>query len=660
MLQHHTTIKTASMLLLLIMTGIAGNTQTITRNRPTWWFGESVAANFNQYRGTTQMLNPALTVPTAFHEGKSVRPYVSLLTEYRPGKVVGLMLNAAWDNRGGDFDEVMAPCDCPANLNAKLSYLAIEPSIRIAPFASAFYIFAGPTINVNLSKQFQYTQLKQPDTEADFSDIRKTVFSGQAGMGIDIPVSRRNAETQMTLSPFASFQTDFGHEPRTVESWSFYTIRAGLAVKVGTRRLPAAAITRNETIIVTPPVALSAKEVQFSVRAPKLIPLNRQVKETFPLRNAVFFDMGSAEIPARYIRLNSTQAAAFNEALLQENQPDNLDRGRSARQLLVYHNILNIMGERMRANPQTSIALSGASDKNSAEGRIMAENVKQYLVTVFGIDAGRIRTEGRDKPAMPSEQPGAANDLNLLREEDRRVDIESTSSELLMQVGGVNSPFLRPVQINAMQSDPLDSHVVFTVTDAATSLKSWSVAVRDEQGAVQQYGPFFTDNASVPGKNILGTKTQGNYTVTMTGETNSGKSVRKEGSVSLLKAADSKQPGLRYSILFDFDKSRSVEVYEKFLADVVAPLVPADGTVIVHGHTDMIGDETYNRNLSRERAVNTQVVLERALNAAGKKGVRFETYGFGEDHSMSPFENNLPEEHFYNRTVIIDILLPVK
>jgi hypothetical protein len=39
-----------------------------------------------------------------------------------------------------------------------------------------------------------------------------------------------------------------------------------------------------------------------------------------------------------------------------------------------------------------------------------------------------------------------------------------------------------------------------------------------------------------------------------------------------------------------------------------------------------------------------------------RKGVRFETYGFGEDISMSPFENNLAEERFYNRTVIIDII----
>jgi outer membrane protein OmpA-like peptidoglycan-associated protein len=661
MLQHHTTKKISTILLLLFLAGITGQAQTVTRNRPVWWFGQSAAANINQYRGTTQMLNQSLTVPTAFHKGDGVRPYLSLLTEYRKSKVFGLMLNVAWDNRGGNFDEVIAPCNCPANLSTKISYLAIEPSVRIAPFASAFYIFAGPTISVNLSKEFYYTQLRQPDTKGDWSDINKTVFSGQAGMGIDIPVSKPSSETQMTLSPFASFQTDFGHEPRTVESWSFYTIRAGLAFKFGTKK--ATVVKVPETVVpvpVIPLVVAAEKDVQFSVRAPKIIPLNRQVKETFPLRNSVFFDMGSAEIPNRYVMLGNGQAATFKEELLQEGQPNNLNAGRSARQLLVYHNILNIMGDRMRANPQSSIALSGASDKNPAEGKQMAENVKQYLVSVFGIDGSRISTEGRDKPVIPSEQPGATRDLALLREGDRRVDIVSTSSDLLMQVGGVNSPFLRPVQISAVHSDPLDSHVIFTVSGADSVLKSWFVDIRDEQGVVQRYGPYTRDEASVPGKTILGTKTQGNYTIVMTGETSTGKTIRKESSVSLLKVADATQQGLRYSILFDFDRSKSVDAYEKFLADVVAPLVPENGTVIIHGHTDIIGEDAYNHILSQDRAKGAQAILQRALNAAGKKGVRFETYGFGEDVSMSPFENNLVEERFYNRTVIIDIILPGK
>ena len=213
--------------------------QTLQRVKPVWWFGQSGAVNYNTFRGTTQVLNQNTTVPTAFHKGEDVRPYASVLTEYRPGKVLGGMLNVAYDNRGGKFDQVMAPCDCPANLKTNLSYVTIEPSLRIAPFSNAFYIFTGPVISFNVTKRFDYSQDKQPDVREDFSNIHKTVFSGQAGAGIDIPLSAKASATQMTLSPFASFQTDFGRSPRSIESWAIYTIRAGFALKFGTGKIAA-------------------------------------------------------------------------------------------------------------------------------------------------------------------------------------------------------------------------------------------------------------------------------------------------------------------------------------------------------------------------------------------------------------------------------------
>ena len=649
--------KFALILMMLVFGGITAQAQTQTQKRvqPIWWFGESGAANVNFYRGTTQMVNSNTSVPSAFHKGNSVKPYASLLTEYRPNKTWGGMLNVAYDNRGGKFDEVMAPCNCPAVLSTNLSYITIEPSLRLAPFSSAFYIFAGPTIAFNVSKDYTYIQEKQTDKRGEWSDVRKTVFSAQAGAGVDIPLSAKTSATQMTLSPFASFQTDLGQSPRTVESWSIYTVRAGIALKFGTGKKLAPKQEITEAIVV-PPVIVVEKEVQFSVRAPKVAPLNRQVKETFPLRNSVFFDMGSTEIPGRYVQLSNTQANSFKEGQLQQSQPNNLNNGRSSRQLAVYYNILNILGDRLRSNPGSTITLTGSADKNATEGKKLAENVRQYLVQSFGIDASRINIEGRDKPLIPSEQPTSTKDLNLLREGDRRVDIVSTSPVLLLQVGGKTSPYLKPVEISAVQADPLDSHVIFNVDGATEAFKQWKVEVTNEQGIVQHFGPYTSNQESISGNTILGDDTQGNYKVVLLGETNSGATIEKESSVSLMKIVDPKQEGLRYSILFDFDKSKSVASYEKFLTEVVTPLIPENSTVIIHGHTDIIGEENYNQTLSVGRAKNTQQVIEKALLNAGKKGVKFETNGFGEDEGSAPFENNLPEKRFYNRTVTIDIV----
>jgi outer membrane protein OmpA-like peptidoglycan-associated protein len=645
MLVFHSTKQKASLLFLgIILAGSTIEAQQVKRTEPIWWFGESAAANLNYYRGTTQMLNGDVTVPTAFHKGAGVKPYFSLLTEYRPNKKWGGILNIAYDNRGGKFDDVVAPCNCPADLKTNISYIAIEPSLRLAPFASSFYIFAGPTLSYNVAKSFTYKQEKQEDRTGDWSNVHKTAFSAQAGAGVDLMLSDPSNTTQVSLSPFVSFLTDLGHEPRANQTWSFYTVRAGVAVKIGSRK-------RKKEIALT----VAEEKINFSVRAPKLVSPNRPVKETFPLCNSVFFNMGSVEIPERYVMLNSAQAEAFREEQLQDSQPANLSNGRSSRQLAVYHNILNILGDRLRSNSKSTITLVGSSDKNPAEGKQMAEKIKDYLVANFSIDASRIITEGRDKPLIPSEQPDAKKELSLLREGDRRVDIISTSNELLMQVGG-NTSFLKPVQIKAIQEDPLDSHVIFNALGASDLLKSWTIEVTDEKGAIQHFGPFTKDQASVPGKTILGNDKQGNYKIVMLGESISGKLVKAESSVSLLKTDDEKQEGRRYSILFDFDKSKSISTYESFLTNVVVPLIPENGTVVIHGHSDIIGEEKYNVSLSYERAIGAQKIMEAALLKTGIKDVNFETFGFGEDAGMAPFENSLPEERFYNRTVIIDIV----
>jgi outer membrane protein OmpA-like peptidoglycan-associated protein len=635
--------KTLTCFLSVILACTALQAQTLP---PTWWFGVSGAANFNFYDGTTQRLDNSLIVPAAFHKGNGIRPYGSILMEYRPASIWGGMLNVAYDGRGGKFKDVVAPCNCPATLETNTSYVAIEPSVRLRVAASDLYFFAGPRVAFNITKDFSYTQLKQPNTDAELSGMRNTILSGQVGVGYDLPVSSPNSTTKVTLSPFVSYHPYFGQDPRNIESWSVTTVRAGIALKFG---------KTHKSAVKLPIAALTVPAINFFVRAPKMVPLKRQVSETLPLLNAVFFDDASTEVPNRYIALTKSQASSFKEEQLQNEQSENMT-GRSARQLNVYHNMLNILGDRMRSNPGTSISLTGASAKGPQDAKALAESVKRYLVTAFGINGSRIVVEARTKPLVPSEQTGGTKDLVLLRAEDRRVDIKSTSPELTMEVGG---GMMKPVKILALQVDPLDSHVVLNVDSAKQKLKSWSVNVTDAKGTVQHYGPFSRNQESVPGTTILGSNTEGDYQVTMLGETKNGQSFKKESSVHLVRQNQVIEKGMRYSIVFDFDKANSIASYDKFLTDVVSPLISDGSTVIIHGHTDVIGDDEYNQTLSESRAQQAQKIIESALLNLGRKNVKFETYGFGKDISHSPFENDLPEDRFYNRTVIIDIV-PVK
>lgn len=630
------------MLMMVIFAQSKVGAQTL---QPTWWFGVSGAANINFYDGTTQRMNNSLLVPTAFHRGYGVKPFGSFLMEFRPGPVWGAMLNVGYDGRGGKFDGVIAPCDCPATLETNLSYITIEPNLRLGSATSNFYFFAGPRVALNLDKDFWYTQEKQTDTEGEFSAIRKTLLSGQVGVGYEFQLSPASNANKAVLSPFVSYHPYFGQDTRTIESWTVSTLRAGLALKFGKGK--AAAMLEQ-----VPQTVVPVRDVTFNVRAPKYLPLKRQVSETLPLRNYVFFDEGSSQIPNRYVMLSKDQASSFREVQLQSVQTESMT-GRSARQLNVYYNILNITGDRMRSNPGANISLSGASLQGPREGKEFAESIKYYLVEKFGIDSYRITTDGRTKPLIPSEQPGGNKELTLLREGDRRVDIVSSSPELMLEVGG---GMMKPVMIDAVQVDPMDSHVVFQVGGAKEILKSWSMDISNDQGNTQHLGPFTRDVVSVPGKNILGDRAEGDYKVVMTGETQNGLSIIKASTVRLERQTETLEKGYRFSILFDFDKSRTIESYEKFLVETVVPLISEGSRVIIHGHTDIIGSDEYNTTLSESRAIETQKILERTLNALGKRNIHYETLGYGEDSYQSPFDNNLPEERFYNRTVIIDIV----
>jgi outer membrane protein OmpA-like peptidoglycan-associated protein len=309
--------------------------------------------------------------------------------------------------------------------------------------------------------------------------------------------------------------------------------------------------------------------------------------------------------------------------------------------------------------PSTVIRLSGASMKGKKDGLAMSESVKKYLVDVFSIDPSRIKTEGRIKPRIPSEQPGGNKELSLLRECDRRVSIWSESPEILMEYQtGPDAP-LAPVEMLAVQEAPVESYVTFNSEGAKDAFSSWTVEVRDENGAIQNFGPFTGDKVSIPGKSILGTRANGDYKVTMIGQTRSGKTVKQESSMHMvLWTPPDNEEGMRYSVVFEFNDSKAVATYEKYLTDVVTPKIPKDGSVIIHGHTDIIGDLAHNQELSLARANEVKNTIESALLKADRKDVKFEVYGFGEDEAVSPFENKYPEERFYNRTVIIDILPP--
>lgn len=619
--------------------------------KPTWFFGVAGGANMNFFTGTTQQLSDDFTALTPFHKGYGTGLFIAPLLEYhKPNTVLGFMFQAGLDSRRGSFKQVKAnSCGCPEDLKTDLSYITIEPSLRVAPFKGNFYMYGGPRVAFNVKNSYDYqtginpafpNQEPLPAVEGEFSNTKDVILSMQIGMGYDVALSSQKHKTQWVLSPFVAFHPYFGQNPRSSESWSVSTLRAGAALKFG-----------RGSLVASTPVSYG-----FSINSPDNSVVEANVRETFPLRNYVFFDLGSTAIPARYVLLQKNQVAGFKENQLDAFKPKNLS-GRSARSMTVYYNILNILGDRMQKNPAATINLVGSSEKGAADGRLMAQSIKDYLVNIFGINQNRIAIEGNDKPKIPSEKPGAQLELELLRAGDRRVSIESNSPDLLMEFqSGPGAP-LRGVEIAPLTVAPESSYVTLSVKGAEKAFTSWTAEVKDVNGKVKTFGPYTQEEVKIPGKDILGTKEQGDYKITLVGTSADGKVTREEQNAHVVLWKPSTQTeSMRFSVIYEFNSSDAIAIYEKYLTEVVAPKIPVNGNVIINGFTDIIGDETNNAALSTARANDVKQILQSALAKSGRTDVTFKVTGNGENLELAPFGNGLPEERFYNRTVVIDVI----
>jgi len=632
---------------------------SIQYTKPSWYFGVAAGGNINFYRGSTQKMDAELTVPTTFHDGTGVGLFVAPLIEYRPANSRwGIMLQAGYDNRGSKFNQVTTPCNCPADLITDLSYITVEPSLRFAPFKSDFYLYAGPRFAFNMSKSFTYklginpaypNQAPTADVKGDFSDVNSSLISMQIGAGYDIHLTKESKKTLLVLSPFVSFHPYFGQDPRSIETWNVTTLRVGAALKLGTghRAHPV-----NTDAFV--PVVVTEPEVNFYVDKPKNVQSETNVREVFPLGNYVFFDLGSTQISSRYVLLKKEQVKDFRQDQVELTTPENFS-GRSNRQMTVYYNVLNIVGDRMVKNPNTTIRMIGSSEQGPKDGREMAQSTKNYLVDVFGINPSRITIEGRSKPAIASVQKGGTVDLVLLQEGDRRVTIESNSPELLMEFySGPNA--MKPVEIVSGQVAPPESYVFINADGGVDAYTSWSLEFKDEQGAIQNFGPYKKDKISIPGNLVLGSRVEGDYEVTLIGQTKSGKTLKKVTKAHLVNWAPATiEEATRFSVIYEFNRSKTIQLYEKYINDVVVPKIPVNGTVEIHGHADNTGSEAYNLNLSLARANDVKSIIQIKLNKLGRHDVKFVVNGYGEDAKKAPFENKYPEQRYYNRTVIIDI-----
>lgn len=110
--------------------------------------------------------------------------------------------------------------------------------------------------------------------------------------------------------------------------------------------------------------------------------------------------------------------------------------------------------------------------------------------------------------------------------------------------------------------------------------------------------------------------------------------------------------GYRYALVqFAIDSPELTPMNERVIRDFIAPDIGKDATVSVTGYTDVVGLETRNADLSRQRAENVAKVIRKVVPK--KRKIQVSVRGVGEDYPL--YDNLLPEGRFFNRTVIVTI-----
>lgn len=596
--------------------------------------------------------------------------------------------------RGAGGDTLLQTAEVGHMLRTSLTAAVAEVGVS-SRFFERFLTRLGFTLGILLRRQFsQYEQLLIPEgyVFAAEGSRRRNEYSGAIpespfalvgvgfGVGYALPVGR--SWELVPMLQYAFFLNNLSSVP-----WKLSALRLGVGI-LGTLYPPPEplrdTVYRRDTLVVAvaglerEEVRLQSRRFQTDTlavgerpwyrttvvelwhrRVPRELVLVPQVsfvlpdtaatlvveeleqEEAFPLLPYIFFPEGSAQLEqTRMELLTAEQAQRFELQHLPMNT------------LRVYAHLLNIVGKRLREFPAAELTITGCVSNvgverdNRALAQQRAEAVRDYLVRVWGIEPRRLRVRARLLPAVPS-NPAIPEG----QEENRRVELEATLPEILDPVVLTEvGYFATPEQVRLRAA-----------VQAETTLSRWQLSVFHGQEAL-----LVRRGQGVPPSEV-GLELPS--AVLARGDSLLRAELVVEDVVGTRRVAEEVLPFRRLSLrqkraeqignqrrerfaltLFEYDKATLTAAHRRVLALVRQRIRPGV-RVVISGYTDRTGEAAYNKRLSEQRC--------RAVwQALAVEGVSVELRAIGSELLLYP--NELPEGRAYSRTVIIELLEPIR
>lgn len=372
---------------------------------------------------------------------------------------------------------------------------------------------------------------------------------------------------------------------------------------------------------------------------PTLVIEEIETEEMFPLLPHIYFPTGEFMITKSAMRiLDKDQAKQFSYSNLEWNI------------LSIWENLLNIIGSRLTKNPQANLTLvgcnsnSGIEIKNLELSRKRAEQVRNYLVEVWGIDSKRITIKYQNLPDKFT-NPNISEGI----EENQRVEIYSNDFSIL-----------QPVRLREIQrtSNPPIVEIIPKVNSDA-QIEGWGVTIEQSGQVLRSFSGI-----ELPEKVIwnveeepiprLEVPIEVNFFVTdILKQKESSKVEIKIEQKTIRKKREILKEDKKIEkfslIVFDFDKAE-IQPHQKPILNEIKSRIQPNSRVTINGFTDRIGEPSYNKDLAMRRCLE----VKKFLSLPDSQVVMVPV---GNDYLL--YDNSLPQGRSYCRTVQITIETPI-
>lgn len=682
-------------------------TVAVAQNEPRLWLGGGVGYGIGMFAlsgpGTACNFDPACPQYTGGTGGGFL---AGLSADWRPWKPFGILARATYfgshvtmstsiaDAFARDRNGNVVPLVRSHTLDLSVPEFTID--LMGSWRTGRIRLFAGPTASIILSPTWSsQASISSPDNvtyannlrdtqllaKQSLTDARSFLIGLTVGIGTDIALSPR-----WTLAPEASFTFPL-QSLRTTSAWKESSVRFLANLRYGmcipctmhdvfvdrqhsdTIRLakpagPLGAFVKGAAVIDTSEetddcehriihtihwsdtlYTSCSSKAELHVAAverdgthhdvSKIVEQAHYVTEVFPLLPYVFFEDMAASIPYRYTKLHSRDGF-----LVDTIDPNSLS---------IHHELLNIVGARMQQSPNAHLNVQGYADPVLEKGdcflaRLRAEEIKKYLVEVWGIDASRIGNTTAQTNCVASAVTQTHSEKGYA--DNRHAELTSDDSTLFRPIerkhfidpGVINPPALefdpagsspcgKAYTIQAMQG----SHVVFSQTAIGVPTATTHILTPAEGRTLVGGAPL--------------------HCTLRVADENGGDSATS--SVDLPVTKDTALSEIQRLSLNLFDVSQDkIREADKQAITAFFLHIDASAPITVTGYTDDIGEREYNLDLSEKRAKSIADFIRATRPEANITRIN----GIGETQFVPGIVSYAtPEERHLSRAVRIEV-----